>query len=69
LNFDAQRSWRRVFTNSKNKLAYMYILTPEGIKSKMEMTCHFLHRKMDEYDALKVEIEELREALGIEYRE
>ncbi len=53
------------FKNSRNKAAYMYILTPEGIKGKMELTYHFLQRKVVEYDTLKMEIEELREDLGI----
>ena len=54
------------FKNSKNKLAYMYQLTPEGIKKKMELTRYFLQRKMDEYDALKMEIELIKEELGME---
>lgn len=48
------------FKNSRNKLAYMYILTPRGIIKKMELTHDFLKRKMDEYDTLKEEIEELK---------
>lgn len=52
------------FKNSKKKLAYMYHLTPKGIKKKVELTSSFLHRKMNEYDALKIEIEELKEELG-----
>ena len=30
------------FKNSKNKIAYMYILTPAGIKSKMQLSRDFL---------------------------
>lgn len=48
------------FKNSKNKLAYMYILTPQGLAKKMELTYSFLRRKMGEYDMLKKEIEELK---------
>jgi EPS-associated MarR family transcriptional regulator len=48
------------FKNSKRKLAYMYILTPAGIKAKVELSYRFLKRKVDEYNALKIEIEELR---------
>ncbi|MBI4745820.1 MAG: MarR family EPS-associated transcriptional regulator [Deltaproteobacteria bacterium] len=51
------------FKNSKNKLAYMYILTPEGIKEKVGLTYHFLQRKKEEYDSLGMEIEELRREL------
>jgi len=57
------------FKNSKNKRAYMYILTPKGIKGKMDLTYHFLERKVGEYDALKMEIEALREELEMENAE
>jgi EPS-associated MarR family transcriptional regulator len=48
------------FQNSKNKFKYVYILTPAGIVQKMAMTGRFLKRKMDEYEALKMEIESLK---------
>src|SRR3972149_371535 len=48
------------FKNSKNKIAYMYILTPAGIKSKIQLSRDFLKRKLDEYEMLKIEIEELK---------
>jgi EPS-associated MarR family transcriptional regulator len=51
------------FKNSKKKLAYMYILTPKGIKKKMELTYHFLDKKLHEYDVLRIEIEELKKDL------
>jgi len=54
------------FKNSKNKIAYMYILTPDGIKSKMQLSRAFLKRKMDEYEMLKTEIEELKRDLEVE---
>jgi MarR family transcriptional regulator, temperature-dependent positive regulator of motility len=47
------------FKNSKNKLAYMYLLTPSGIDAKARITASFLKRKLAEYDALKTEIEQL----------
>ncbi len=49
------------FKNSKRKLAYMYILTPAGIRAKVELSYRFLKRKVDEYNALRIEIEELRQ--------
>src|SRR3989304_7120854 len=52
------------FKNSKNKIAYMYILTPIGIKSKMQLSRDFLKRKLDEYEMLKMEIEELKREVG-----
>ena len=48
------------FKNSKNKMAYMYILTPAGIKSKIQLSRDFLKRQLDEYEMLKIEIEELK---------
>ena len=50
--------------NSKNKIAYMYILTPAGIKSKMQLSHTFLKRKLNEYEILKIEIEELKREVG-----
>lgn len=46
--------------NSKNKLAYLYLLTPSGLARKAELTRLFLARKVREYDALREEIERLR---------
>ena len=54
------------FKNSKNKMAYMYILTPAGIKSKMQLSRDFLKRKLDEYEMLKMEIEELQRDIEVE---
>jgi len=52
------------FKNSKNKIAYMYILTPAGIKSRIQLSRDFLKRKLDEYEMLKMEIEELKREVG-----
>ena len=48
------------FHNSKNKFKYVYVLTPSGIAQKIGLTGRFLHRKLEEYEALKKEIELLR---------
>ena len=50
------------FHNSKNKFKfkYVYVLTPTGIAQKIGLTGRFLHRKLEEYEALKKEIELLR---------
>lgn len=48
------------FKNSKNKLAYAYLLTPHGIAAKSGLTARFLKRKMAEYKSLRLEIEALR---------
>jgi EPS-associated MarR family transcriptional regulator len=50
----------RRFKNSKNKIAYMYVLTPKGISTKLTHTYGFLQKKMDEFERLKKEIEMLR---------
>jgi EPS-associated MarR family transcriptional regulator len=48
------------FAKSKNKFGYVYVLTPTGMTEKAAITHQFLQRKMDEYEALKAEIEELQ---------
>jgi EPS-associated MarR family transcriptional regulator len=52
------------FKNSKNKLAYAYLLTPSGIDAKARITASFLKRKLGEYEALKLEIAQLRSEVG-----
>ena len=53
------------FQSSKRKLAYAYLLTPQGIAEKASLTGRFLQRKMEEYAVLKAEIESLKqEQLG-----
>ena len=58
----AQKGWIKAsnFKNSNNKLAYAYLLTPIGIEEKARMTVRFLRRKMNEYEALKLEISQLK---------
>ena len=48
------------FQKNPNKLGYLYLLTPMGIAAKSALTAKFLKRKLEEYEALKVEIEELK---------
>jgi EPS-associated MarR family transcriptional regulator len=48
------------FANSKNKFGYIYVLTPRGMTEKAAITRRFLQRKMEEYAALKAEIEALK---------
>jgi EPS-associated MarR family transcriptional regulator len=52
------------FHHSKHKLKYVYILTPAGIAQKMAIAGRFLKRKLEEYEALKADIEALRSLLG-----
>ena len=48
------------FRNSRNKSAYLYILTRRGIEEKITVTYQFLRAKIDEYDGLAKEIERLK---------
>ncbi|XDD41534.1 MarR family EPS-associated transcriptional regulator [Leptospira sp. WS60.C2] len=51
------------FRNHKNKLAYTYLLTPQGIEEKARMTLHFYEIKKREYEALRAEVEKLGESV------
>lgn len=48
------------FRNNENKLAYAYLLTPDGFEQKTRMTLEFLQIKTREYERLRAEIEELK---------
>jgi EPS-associated MarR family transcriptional regulator len=56
------------FKNSKNKLAYMYLLTPTGIEEKTKITLRFLKKKIEEFEILRNEIEVLSHYVASEYR-
>jgi len=56
----------RRFKNSRNKLAYRYVLTPEGIRQRVSATRRFLQTKLDEFERLQREIEVLRREAGPE---
>jgi EPS-associated MarR family transcriptional regulator len=47
------------YRKSSNKLAYLYLLTPAGVAAKADLTRHFLALKVQEYEALRLEIERL----------
>lgn len=52
------------FKNSANKCSYFYVLTPRGMEAKTRISVRFLQRKLDEYEALRGEIEELQSELA-----
>lgn len=54
------------FRGGSDKVKYAYILTPSGLMQKTEITSLFLKRKIEEYDALKREIEVICEEIGAE---
>jgi EPS-associated MarR family transcriptional regulator len=45
------------FKINSSKSSYLYLLTPKGLSQKAMLTTSFLKRKINEYEALKVEIE------------
>ncbi|TRD11406.1 MarR family EPS-associated transcriptional regulator [Erythrobacter insulae] len=48
------------FRSSQDKRRYAYVPTPQGLAEKAATTGRFLKRKMEEYEALKLEISELK---------
>ena len=44
------------FQDSKNKLNYMYVLTPRGMRERTKITINYMKLKMKEYDELKKEL-------------
>ena len=44
------------FRNNKNKINYIYVLTPKGIAKKANLTINFMKRRMQEYEELKKEL-------------
>lgn len=56
------KGWIKIqnFQRSPTKMSYVYLLTPKGLASKATLTARFLQRKMQEFDALKAEIQSLQ---------
>jgi EPS-associated MarR family transcriptional regulator len=56
------RGWVKAanFKNSQNKAGYLYVLTPSGIAGKASLAVEYLKEKVSEYEALRVEIEQMR---------
>ena len=48
------------FKQNPKKMGYAYLLTPKGIEEKSRLTLSFLKRKVNEYEILKKEINELQ---------
>ena len=48
------------FKKNPKKINYVYVLTPNGISERTKLTINFMRRKMNEYDELKKEIENLK---------
>ena len=45
------------FQKNSNKSVYLYLLTPSGLSNKAILATSFLKRKINEYKALKMEID------------
>ena len=52
------------FRKSGNKVAYLYVLTPQGVAEKASLATAFLGRKLKEYEVLRQEIEALKGEVG-----
>ena len=52
------------FRKSGNKVAYLYVLTPQGLAEKASLATAFLGRKLEEYEVLRQEIEALKGEVG-----
>jgi len=57
-----EKGWVKLsnFNHSKNKVSYIYLLTPKGIEQKSSLTLTFLASKLVEYEVLKNEIAKLK---------
>jgi EPS-associated MarR family transcriptional regulator len=52
------------FKRSTDKMAYLYLLTPQGIEEKAELTAIFLKRKIAEHEQIAKEIDQLKRDSG-----
>ena len=50
--------------NFKDKIGYLYYLTPKGIAEKTNITIKFMKLKMKEYDELKKELSSMKSKLN-----
>jgi EPS-associated MarR family transcriptional regulator len=54
----------RNFKRSSHKARYLYVLTPHGVRQRLQLTRAFLARKEREYDELQAQIATLRAELA-----
>ena len=52
------------FRASKNKLGYVYVLTPEGVSHRAQLAAGFIRRKMGEFEAIQDELKQLQGEFG-----
>ena len=53
------------FCMNKKKNTYLYLLTPQGIEEKTQVTYRFLQRKIAEFETIKAEINSLKNEVSI----
>ncbi len=60
------KGWVKVknFKRSEHKTRYVYVLTPNGVRQRLQLTHSFLARKEREYDLLQGQIAALRAELA-----
>lgn len=51
------------FSRNPNKLNYLYLLTPTGVRHRLQLTRAFLQRKEQEFELMRSEIARLRNEL------
>lgn len=47
------------FAQNPNKLGYRYVLTPQGIRERIDLTERFIQRKREEYEQLTQELHDI----------
>ena len=52
------------FRRNDQKIGYLYVLTPQGVRHRFQLTQAFLTRKEEEYEALHAQIAALRHELA-----
>ena len=57
------------FKENSEKVGYLYLLTPKGIREKSLLTHDFIIRKNKEYELLKEELIELERDAGLDTEE
>jgi len=65
-----EKGWVKAqnFQRSDSKLGYLYVLTPQGVRQRMQLAKSFLARKEREYEMLKSEILSLRAEVASQIR-
>lgn len=46
--------------NNPDKIRWQYLLTPQGMKEKINITSEYLSKRMKEFEQIQQEIEELK---------